>query len=280
MNQIILADNLQYLKTLPDNYIDLIYIDPPFNTKKVQKREVTKSIRKEDGTIKTGGNRYKTISVSKAGSYNDTFDDYIGFLSPRLHEAYRILKPSGSLYLHIDYRESAYVTVLLDTIFGRENHTNTCIWNFDFGFKPKNKWANKHNDILYYRKDINNYTFNYDKIPRIPYLAPAFCGKEKAAKGKIVSDTWWHSIVGTNSKEKRNYTSQKPLGLLKRIVEVSSNPGDLCLDFFAGSGSFGKTCELTERNYILIDQNPQAIDIMKNWLVNYEYIDFSTNNIV
>lgn len=257
---ILQGDNLYLLKNIPDGYIDLIYLDPPYNTKRTQKRAKIKSIN-------GFGSDAEREVVGEYGSFNDSFDDYIGFMRPRLEQAYRILKPNGSIYVHLDYREVHYVKVLMDEIWGRDNFLGEIIWSFEFGAKSKKKWSMKHNNILYYAKDSNNYTFNFDKVPRIPYMAPDLVGPEKAAKGKTLCSVWWHTIVPTNSKEKQNYATQKPLGILRRIVDVSSNPGDLCLDFFAGSGSFGAACKELGRKCILMDSNPQAIEIMKRRLI-------------
>jgi site-specific DNA-methyltransferase (adenine-specific) len=269
-NRIILADNLQYMKTLPEAFVDLVYTDVPFNTKKQQKRTKTKGIKSEHGLDGFGGNKYVRVANGQYGSYQDSFDDYIGFLKPRVLEIFRVLKPNGSLYLHVDYREAAYVKIMLDEVFGRENFVNEIIWCYDYGAKSKTRWSAKHDNIFYYVKDRNNYTFNYDKIPRIPYVAPALVGPEKAARGKIVVDWWVETIVPTNSKEKQNYATQKPLRILNRIVEVSSNPGDVCLDPFAGSGSFGQAAYNFGRKFVLIDNNIEAFEVMKNRFKNID----------
>jgi site-specific DNA-methyltransferase (adenine-specific) len=209
-----------------------------------------------------GGERYQTKVVGER-AYQDCFDDYLGFLEPRLIEAYRILKPRGSLYFHIDYREVHYCKLLLDEIFGRDSFINEIIWAYDFGGRSKKRWPAKHDNILFYAKDPDGYTFNREEVDRIPYMAPGLVGKKKAAKGKFPTDTWWHTIVGTNSKEKTGYPTQKPVGVLRRIVAASSKPGDVVLDFFAGSGTIGEVCLELGRCFILVDNNPQAINVMK-----------------
>ena len=269
MNKIIFADNLIYLRTIPDGYVDLIYSDPPFNTHKSQKRNKIKAEISENGLVGFGGNVYSRNIDGQYGSYDDNFDDYIGFLKPRLQEAYRILKPNGTMYLHLNWREVHYIKIEMDKIFGRNCFKSECIWHWDYGSKPRNNWAAKHDTILMYVKNEKHYTFNYDKVPRIKYLAPDLAGKEKAAKGKAITNVWWHTIVGTNSKEKQCYSTQKPLGILRRIVEVSSNPNDICLDFFAGSGSLGEACGELNRQFIMVDNNPQAFAIMKKRLAKY-----------
>lgn len=261
-NQIYFADNLSILQKLESSIVDLIYIDPPFNTGKIQKRTSIKTIQSETGDrIGYQEKKYKTIKIgSKA--YSDVFDDYYEFLELRLKEAYRILTPNGSFYFHIDYREVHYCKILLDIIFGRDCFLNEIIWAYDYGGRTKKKWPTKHDNILVYVKDPENYTFNANAVERIPYIAPSLVGKEKAARGKLPTDTWWHTIVGTQSKEKTGYPTQKPLGILKRIISASSNPGDVILDFFAGSGTTGEASQALGRNFILIDNNLEAMEIM------------------
>ena len=262
-HRIYFAENLSILQSLPAESVDLIYIDPPFNTGKVQERTQIKTEQSENGDrVGFGGRHYETIKLGSRG-YADLFDDYLAFLEPRLAEAHRILKPAGSLYFHIDYREVHYCKVLLDMIFGRESFLNEIIWAYDYGGRTKKKWPPKHDTILWYAKDPAHYTFNREAIDRIPYMAPGLVGKEKAALGKLPTDTWWHTIVATNGKEKTGYPTQKPLGILRRIILASSNPGDVVLDFFAGSGTTGAVCLETGRSFILVDQNPQAIEVMK-----------------
>jgi site-specific DNA-methyltransferase (adenine-specific) len=261
-NRIFFDDNLDVLRALPADSVDLIYIDPPFNTGHTQARTQLRTERSEAGD-RTGfaGNRYQTIKLgSKA--YEDLFDDFLAFIEPRLTEAYRVLKPNGSLYFHIDYREVHYCKVLLDQIFGRASFLNEIIWAYDYGARTKKKWPAKHDNILWYAKDPQHYTFNVDEMERIPYMAPGLVGPEKAARGKLPTDTWWHTIVPTNGKEKTGYPTQKPLGILRRIVAASSNPGDLALDFFAGSGTTGAACLELGRRFILVDNNPQALATM------------------
>jgi site-specific DNA-methyltransferase (adenine-specific) len=262
-HRIFQADNLEVLKNLPSESISLIYIDPPFNTGKTQARTQIKT-EKSDSGDRTGfaGQRYTTTKIGSQ-SYNDTFDDFLTFIEPRLIEARRVLKPNGSLYFHIDYREVHYCKVLLDQIFGRESFLNEIIWAYDYGARTRKKWPAKHDNILWYARDSENYIYNVDEIERIPYMAPGLVGPEKAARGKLPTDTWWHTIVATNGKEKTGYPTQKPLGIIRRIVMASSNLGDTVLDFFAGSGTTGAACLELGRNFILVDNNPQAIETMK-----------------
>lgn len=261
-NHIYLADNLEILKSLPDASVDLIYIDPPFNTGKIQARMQIRTERSENGDRRGFGDQYYLTTKLSQKAYDDRFDDYIKFLLPRMQEAYRILSDAGSLYFHIDYREVHYCKVMLDEIFGRECFLNEIIWAYDYGGRSKNRWPAKHDNILFYVKDLGNYTFNTDAIDRIPYMAPGLVGREKAERGKLPTDTWWHTIVGTNSNEKLGYPTQKPVGVLKRIIQASSNPGDLVLDFFAGSGTTGQVCLDFGRRFILVDNNPEAVEVM------------------
>lgn len=262
MLRIVLDENLDVLRTLVAGSVDLIYIDPPFNTGRTQKRVATRTELDANGDrIGFQGKRYRTTVLGATG-YVDRFDDYLAFLEPRLIEAYRVLAGTGSLFFHIDYREVHYCKVLLDGIFGRESFINEIIWAYDYGGRPKSRWPTKHDTILWYAKDPGRYTFHYDAMDRIPYMAPGLVGAEKAARGKTPTDVWWHTIVPTNSKEKTGYATQKPLGLLERIVKVHSSPGDMLMDFFAGSGTFGEAAAKHDRACILVDDNPEAVRIM------------------
>lgn len=262
MNHVYFGDNLDILQAMSSEQFDLIYIDPPFNTKKIQSRTQI-SITPDINGDRTGfkGTRYLTTKLGEK-AYLDNFDDFQRFIEPRLIEAHRLLKPNGSLFLHIDYRESHYCKLLLDGIFDRESFINEIIWAYDYGGRSRKRWSAKHDTILWYAKDPNNYTFNYDAIDRVPYMAPDLVGPEKAERGKTPTDVWWNTIVSPNGKEKTGYPTQKPLAILNRIVRVHSNKGDKLLDFFAGSGSFGIASFQNERQFILIDQNPQALEVM------------------
>ena len=274
MHKIYLGDNLPILRDIESESIDLIYIDPPFNTGKFQRRTRIETIHDEKGGDRVGfqGRKYKTKTLS-TGGYNDQFEDYLGFLEPRIIEAKRVLKPHGSFFFHIDYREVHYCKILIDGIFGRDSFINEIIWAYDFGARTKKRWSTKHNNILWFAKDPKNYVFNYDEIDRIPYMAPGLVGKEKAARGKTPTDVWWHTIVGTNSKEKTGYTTQKPIGVLERIIKVHTNPEDLVLDFFAGSGTTGEVCMMNRRSSILIDNNKEALDIMSIRFSRYSHLN-------
>jgi len=270
MGKIILGDNLDVLQDLGDCTVDLIYIDPPFNTGKRQQRLRMRTVRDEINGDRIGfqGKRYRTIKLGSSG-YSDTFDDFLEHIEPRFIQTHRVLKSEGSLFFHIDYREVHYCKVLLDRIFGRDAFMNEIIWAYDYGARSKTKWSAKHDSILWYTKNPNNYTFNFDEMDRIPYMAPGLVGKEKAAKGKTPTDVWWHTIVSPNGKEKTGYATQKPLGILERIVKVHSNPGDVLLDFYAGSGTLGEAAAKLNRDFILVDNNPEAFDIMAKRLKPY-----------
>ena len=269
MLRIVLDDNLRLLRTLGEGGIDLIYVDPPFNTGRAQRRVALRTERDSCGD-RTGfqGRRYRTTALGATG-YADSFGDYLAFLEPRLQEAHRVLAGTGSLFFHIDYREAHYCKVLLDGIFGRESFLNEIVWAYDYGGRPKRRWPAKHDTILWYARDPERYTFNHDEIDRIPYMAPALVGAEKAARGKTPTDVWWHTIVPTNSKEKTGYATQKPLGLLERIVRVHSAPGDRLLDFFAGSGTFGEAAAIHGRSCLLVDDNPEAVQVMTRRLARF-----------
>ncbi len=271
MGQIIVGDNLEALQRMAAGSVALIYIDPPFNTGKIQTRTQIKTVHDDLGGDRIGfaGRSYRTEKLGTT-SYSDAFDDFIGFLRPRIEEAYRVLAPTGSFFFHIDYREVHYCKIMLDEIFGRDCFQNEIIWAYDYGARAKKRWPAKHDNILWYSKDPERYTFNLDECDRIPYMAPGLVGPEKAARGKTPTDVWWHTIVPTNGKERTGYATQKPLGILERIVKVHSNPGDTVLDFFAGSGTTGDAAARNGRDYLLIDSNPQAIELMRKRLLHLE----------
>ncbi|MBD5539127.1 MAG: site-specific DNA-methyltransferase [Desulfovibrio sp.] len=261
-------ENLRVLERLPDECADLIYIDPPFNTGKAQKRTQLRTVAAEDGDrVGFKGKTYRTIRLGTRG-YADRFDDFFAFIEPRILHARRILKKHGSLFFHLDYREIHYCKVLIDGIFGRESFMNEIIWAYDYGGRSKRKWPAKHDTILWYARDPDNYTFNYEEIDRIPYMAPGLVGPEKAARGKTPTDVWWHTIVSPNGKEKTGYATQKPLGIINRIVRVHSRPGDMLCDFFAGSGTLGESAYQNGRDCILVDNNRDAIETMKQRFKN------------
>ena len=269
-DRVVFGESLDALRAMPAASVDLIYIDPPFNTGKIQTRTRLTTTAAADGDrVGFGGRRYRSEKLG-TNSFADAFDDYLGFLEPRLVEAHRVLAAHGSIYVHLDFREVHYVKVLMDGIFGRDAFLNEIVWAYDYGGRPKNRWPPKHDTILLYVKNPKHYVFNYDAIDRIPYLAPGLVGPEKAARGKTPTDVWWHTIVPTNSKEKTGYPTQKPLGILKRIVLASSNPGDLVLDFFAGSGTTGEACRLTGRRFLLIDDNEDALRVMAKRFAGYD----------
>jgi len=315
MNKIILSDNLIFLKSLPSESIDLIYIDPPFNTGKTQAITTIRTVRSENGDRKGfQGNSYQTTEIGTK-AYQDSFnvetDGLIPlekesayntlapessifflekFLRPRLVEAYRILKPHGSLYFHIDYREVHYCKLLLDNIFGRDCFLNEIIWAYDFGGKPRSKWPAKHDNILFYVKSPEYYIFNPNEIETEDYMAPGLVGPEKVkngkratdtfwwpyvgTKGKRISDTWWMTIVGTNSKERFGYPTQKPYRLTNRFIQASTHPGQVVLDFFAGSGTIGESCLRLNRKFILVDNNPQSLEVMARRFAGFNNIEW------
>ncbi|MFM9995223.1 MAG: DNA-methyltransferase [Phycisphaerales bacterium] len=267
MPQIVLADNLDYLHTMPDAAVRLIYIDPPFNTGKLQARTRINVVRDGVNGDRTGfhGARYRTVSRRRSG-YADAFADYPAFLEPRLREAHRVLTVDGSLFVHMDSREVHYVKVLLDSIFGRASFRNEIIWAYDFGGRGHDRWPAKHDTILWYAKDPRRFVFRHADIDRIPYMAPRLVGPEKAARGKTPTDVWWQTIVPTNGREKTGYPTQKPVKILERIIRVHSDPGDTVLDFFAGSGTTGDAAARLGRECILVDNNPEAIRVMEKRL--------------
>jgi site-specific DNA-methyltransferase (adenine-specific) len=260
------GDNLSALAELPDASFRLIYIDPPFNTGRVQSRQAM-TMKRAAGGDRTGfkGHTYETIK-GLLYSYDDDFADYWEFLGPRLIEAWRLLDEHGTLYLHLDYREVHYAKVVLDALFGRENFLNEIIWAYDYGARATKRWPAKHDTILVYVKDPQLYYFDNASVDREPYMAPGLVTPEKVERGKLPTDVWWHTIVSPTGKEKTGYATQKPEGILRRIVQASSAPGDWVLDFFAGSGTTGAVAHKLGRRFVLMERNPDAIAIMRTRL--------------
>jgi len=264
------GDNLPLLAAMEGSSFRLIYIDPPFNTGRTQRHTRIRTVADDTAGDRKGfgGKRYRTEALGSA-SYADDFDDFPKFIEPRLKEAHRLLTDDGVLVFHIDFREAHYCKVMLDSIFGRANFLNEIIWAYDYGARSKKKWPAKHDTILIYVKDPQNYVFNFEAMDRIPYMAPGLVSAEKAARGKTPTDVWWHTIVPTNGAERTGYPTQKPLGILKRIISVHSDPGDRVLDFFAGSGTTGEAAMELGRQCTLVDANPESLAVMASRLARF-----------
>jgi site-specific DNA-methyltransferase (adenine-specific) len=264
--EIVLGDNQEVMPRFPDGAFRMIYLDPPFNTGRERTARRLRTVAASDGDrTGFGGRRYRSELLERS-SYRDRFDDYLGFLEPRLREARRLLDPEGTLYLHLDYREAHYVKLLCDEIFGRDCFLNELVWAYDYGAKTRRRWPAKHDTILVYVRDPDGYWFDAEAVEREPYMAPGLVTPEKAARGKLPTDVWWHTIVPTSGRERTGYPTQKPEGLLRRMVLASSRPGDRVADFFAGSGTLGAVAVATGRRYVLVDANPEAVAIMERRL--------------
>jgi DNA modification methylase len=305
--EIHLGDNLDVIRGFDDGWFTLIYLDPPFNTGRPRERAVetarsaaatpsgagidlaaeAPAPAEPSGTAgpKTGTGTASTVVRrgfhgrdyarlrGDLRAYDDRFDDYWGFLEPRLLEAWRLLADDGTLYLHLDYRESHYAKVLMDALFGRDRFLNELIWAYDYGAKTRRRWPPKHDTILVYVKDPSRYVFDADAVDREPYMAPGLVTAEKAARGKLPTDVWWHTIVPTAGREKTGYPTQKPEGILRRIIQASSRPGDRVLDFFAGSGTTGAVAAALGRDAVLVDDNPDALAVMRARMPDAVVID-------
>jgi site-specific DNA-methyltransferase (adenine-specific) len=270
---ILLGDNLEVLAGFDDDSFQLAYADPPFNTGRRQRRLTVEVETKADGDrTGFGGRRYATRVLGES-SFADSYDDYLGFLEPRLRELRRLLAPTGTLYLHLDYREAHYAKVLLDGLYGRECFLNEIVWAYDYGARPRRRWPAKHDTILVYVKDPERYWFDAEAVEREPYMAPGLVTAEKAARGKLPTDVWWHTIVSPTGKEKTGYPTQKPEGILRRIVQASTRPGDWCLDPFAGSGTLGAVCAQLGRRYILVDSSQEAVEVARARLARFRLPD-------
>jgi len=270
---VVLGDNADVLPRLPDGFFQLVYVDPPFNTGGRRDRRTLRTSADATGDrTGFGGRRYTTVETGRM-SYPDTFEDYAGFLAPRLEEARRLLTASGTLYVHLDWREAHYCKVLLDDIFGRDCFLNEVIWAYDFGGRAKDRWPAKHDTILVYVKQAGTHLFDQGQIERVPYLAPGLVGPEKAARGKLPTDVWWHTIVPTTGREKTGYPTQKPEGVLRRVLMPSSRPGDWVLDFFAGSGTTGAVASRLGRRFVMVDENPAAVEVMRSRVPGAAVVD-------
>ncbi|MEZ4495993.1 MAG: site-specific DNA-methyltransferase [Thermomicrobiales bacterium] len=279
MPVIIEGENLEILRSLPDASIPLIYIDPPFNTGKKQAQTRLRTERSNDGDrVGFKGQRYLTTKLATR-AYDDARDDWLVFMEARLIEAHRLLTPNGSIYVHIDYREAHYCKLLLDAIFGRESFINEIIWAYDYGARTTKRWPAKHDTILFYAKNPADYVFNAHDVDREPYMAPGLVGPEKAARGKLPTDVWWHTIVSPGGRERTGYPTQKPLGVLRRIIAASSNPGDVVLDFFAGSGTTGFAAHELGRDFVLIDEHPEAIAVMRERFAGVPGIEWRCRDV-
>jgi len=260
---VLLGDNLELMPAFADESFQLAYLDPPFNTGSTQRRRTLATVAAPDGDrVGFGGRRYASRLLSES-SYRDDFDDYLGFLEPRLREVRRLLDPTGTLYFHIDYREAHYAKLLLDELFGRDCFLNEIIWAYDYGARPRRRWPAKHDTILVYVKDRGRYWFDTEAVEREPYMAPGLVTPEKAARGKLPTDVWWHTIVSPTGREKTGYPTQKPEGILRRIVQASSRAGDWCLDPFAGSGTLGAVARKLGRRFVLMDTSAGAVEIAR-----------------
>jgi site-specific DNA-methyltransferase (adenine-specific) len=270
MRRIVHGDNLGVLRALPGACAALVYVDPPFNTGRRQRRDRMRVTRDDAGGERSGfhGGRYRARRVASP-AFDDAFEDFAGFLEPRLAEARRILAADGSLFVHVDPRESHYVKVLLDRLFGRASFMNEIVWAYDYGARTRTRWPAKHDVLLWYAKDPRRYVFRYDAMDRVPYLAPKLVGPEKARRGKTPTDVWWMTIVSPTGREKTGYPTQKPLALLERIVKVHSREGDLVVDFFAGSGTTGEAAARHGRDFLLVDSSAAAIRIMAKRLARF-----------
>lgn len=263
MSKIVLGDSLSVLLDMPDGCVDLIYITPPVDTLKQQQSEHNEVSRAPDKGGDTGLSGRSGLTIELGGSgYAATLGGYLGFLSPRFVESRRVLKDDGSFFLHIDYSEAHYCKMLLDLVFGRGSFMNEIIWAYGYSEQADNKWPEKHDSILWYAKNPSRYTFVFEEMDRIPYMAPGLVSKEKAARGKTPTDVWWHTIINPNNDHDTAFDARKPAGVLERIIKVHSRPGEMILDFFAGSGSIGEAAHQLGREYILIDDNSESVKLM------------------
>lgn len=257
MDQVVRADNLEWMRSLESDSSDLIYLDPPFKSERIQ-------------TTQSGA----------------TFDDrwpeglpgYLDFLRPRIEETRRLLSPRGSLYVHLDWRTVHYVKALLDEVFGPGNFLNEIIWSYRTGGRSRRWFARKHDTILLYAKHASQHTFHvlregqfrtdglkYEPDGR-PYKSTRTGRLYFHREGPAVTDVWEIPFLSTVSLERTGYPSQKPEALLERIILASSNPGDVVADFFCGSGTTLVVAQRLGRHYLGCDINEQAVAIAQERL--------------
>ena len=242
VNRLLLGDNLDLMRAEPDESVQMAYLDPPFNTGRDQtRRTLATTVATNGGGDRTGfGGRRYTTRLLEESSYRDAFDDYLGFLEPRLREVRRLLRPTGTLYFHIDCARGA----LLQAAAGRAVRPRVLPQRADLGLRLRRKAApplaaEARHDPRLRLKRAGDYFFDAEAVDREPYMAPGLVTPEKAARGKRPTDVMWHTIVSPTGREKTGYPTQKPEGLLRRFVQASSRPGDMCMDPFAGSGTLG-----------------------------------------
>lgn len=242
-NVVYLSEASRLMSELSEGSIDLIYADPPFGT----------------------NNRQRSGDLS----YSDSFDDYVQFIKEHAAHLQRVLNDSGTAYVHLDYRWVHYAKVELDLTFGRENFLGEIVWSYNFGGRGKNFFAKKHDTILVYAKQKGHHVFNYDDIDRIPYKAPEmqYVGRSREeaerriAAGQVPTDVWDIPIIGTNSRERVGYPTQKPTSLIRRIVVASSPVGGVVLDPFCGSGTTAIVAASVGRRFIVCDKSEDAVRV-------------------
>jgi len=259
------GDNFSILSALLETHteqIDLIYIDPPFFTN-----------RKFSARVGRGEDSRKPKDWQLDHGYGDTWNDldaYIQFLYDRLLLAYKLLKPTGTIYLHLDWHADAYARLLMDEIFGAERLLNEIIWTYHGPSPIRSAFNRKHDTILSYTK-TENYTFNVDDV-RTEYsqnTVKTFKSSSKAGfgkvpdleRGKVPEDWWYFPVVARLHSERTGYPTQKPEQLVERVIRASSNPGDLVLDFFSGSGTTAAVAARNNRRFIAVDASSKAIHI-------------------
>jgi len=247
MNIVFHRNAVSVLAETPEASIDLVYVDPPFGTGHKQALA-----RKKAGEVLT------------YIEFEDPNKNYIAWLKAHVEGIKRVLKPTGSMYLHLDHHWVHRAKVMCDEVFGAENFLNEVIWAYDFGGRGKRCWPKKHDSILVYSREEDQHVFNWDDIERIPYMAPGLQkDPARAEAGKVPTDVWWMSIVGTASKERNGYPTQKPVKLVERAVLASSPPGGIVMDVFAGSGTTGEAAHKHGREFVLGDTSPWAIETMQ-----------------
>lgn len=283
------GDNLPVLRGMETASVDLIYLDPPFNSNRTYETpigsEVAGATFRDPWSLDNLDQKwhndiadqnltlYRAIEVSEH-THSASMKAYLIMIAVRIIEMKRILKPTGSIYLHCDPTVSHYLKMIMDGIFGVENFKNEIVWHYTGGGRSKTSFSRKHDIIFFYTRSKSDHCFNVDSI-RVPYKETSGYAKSGIIskvgkrylpnpKGTPVGDVWDISII--NSKERLGYPTQKPLVLLERIVAASSNQGDLVLDPFCGCATTCVAAENLGRHWIGIDISPKAVELVRERL--------------
>ena len=283
INSIYCGDCKDVMKNFPGECVDLIYLDPPFfSQKKYEDFWIVDKISKVGFSDKDWEKLRSSIEPNILKQYEDIEKRwkgghkgiyvYIAYMRERLEQCWRVLKPTGSIYLHCDWHAGHYLKVMMDEVFGYNNFQNEVVWYYTAGARGKHNWARKHDTILFYTKS-NKWIFNWKDVAEPfesgmtewRYTKGGQKGKEMPI-GRVPADVFQIQILNTMADERLGYPTQKPEALLEKIIKASSNEGDLVLDPFCGCGTTIAVAKRLKRNFIGIDISRTACDVMNKRL--------------